>query len=393
MTTRTPRLLALLLVAAGCGGDPSSPPKSGRSETMLVASPTVEVVMSNLNSPRGLAWGPEGGLYVVEAGLDSATSLCAPVARGQNCYSGSGSISRVVRGHQERVVTALPSVFNAATSDITGPHDIAFSRDGRAFLSIGWGGDPAARASLGELGRDFGTLIALRPTGREGRDDRRDSEEGEDDDREHARPGWRIIADVAAFEAAHNPAGGTIDSNPYGLFMEGRRLFVTDAGGNSLLSVRRGVVSLVATFPAVPVPPGPFNPPFTQSQAVPTEVARGPDGALYVSTLTGVPFLPGVASIFRVAPGETPTIYATGFTQVTDFSFGHDGTLYVLQYASGPFFSGNGSVIRVATDGTRTTLTSALSHPTGIAVGKDGRIYVSNNGNLARVGEVVRITP
>jgi len=393
MTTRTPRLLALLLVAAGCGGDPSSPPKSGRSETMLVASPTVEVVMSNLNSPRGLAWGPEGGLYVVEAGLDSATSLCAPVARGQNCYSGSGSISRVVRGHQERVVTALPSVFNAATSDITGPHDIAFSRDGRAFLSIGWGGDPAARASLGELGRDFGTLIALRPTGREGRDDRRDSEEGEDDDREHARPGWRIIADVAAFEAAHNPAGGTIDSNPYGLFMEGRRLFVTDAGGNSLLSVRRGVVSLVATFPAVPVPPGPFNPPFTQSQAVPTEVARGPDGALYVSTLTGVPFLPGVASIFRVAPGETPTIYATGFTQVTDFSFGHDGALYVLQYASGPFFSGNGSVIRVATDGTRTTLTSALSHPTGIAVGKDGRIYVSNNGNLARVGEVVRITP
>ena len=78
---------------------------------------------------------------------------------------------------------------------------------------------------------------------------------------------------------------------------------------------------------------------------------------------------------------------------MTDFSFGHDGALYVLQYASGPFFSGNGSVIRVAPDGTRTTLTSALVHPTGIAVGKDGRVYVSNNGNLARVGEVVRITP
>jgi hypothetical protein len=78
---------------------------------------------------------------------------------------------------------------------------------------------------------------------------------------------------------------------------------------------------------------------------------------------------------------------------VTDFSFGHDGALYVLQYASGPFLSGNGSVIRVAPDGTRTTLTTALSHPTGIAVGNGRRIYVSNNGNLARVGEVVRITP
>ncbi len=392
MTTRTPRLVALLLIA-GCGGEPFSPSATGRSEATLVTSPTVEVVMSNLNSPRGLAWGPEGGLYVVEAGLDSATSLCAPVARGQNCYSGSGSISRLVRGHQERVVTALPSVFNAATGDITGPHDIAFSRGGRAFLSIGWGGDPAARASLGELGRDFGTLIALRHKGGQGRDVHQDSEEGGDDDQEDARPGWRIIADVAAFEAAHNPAGGTVDSNPYGLLMEGRRMFVTDAGGNSLLSVRHGVVSLVATFPAIPVPPGPFNPPFTQSQAVPTEVARGPDGALYVSTLTGVPFRPGVASIFRVTPGETPTIYAAGFTQVTDFAFGQDGALYVLQYASGPFFSGNGSVIRVAPDGTRTTLTTALFHPTGIAVGKDGRIYVSNNGNLARVGEVVRITP
>src|SRR6185295_3040423 len=90
MTTRTPRLLALLLIAVGCGGEPFSLSSSGRSEATLVASPTIEVVMSNLNSPRGLAWGPEGGLYVVEAGLDSATSLCAPVARGQNCYSGSG---------------------------------------------------------------------------------------------------------------------------------------------------------------------------------------------------------------------------------------------------------------------------------------------------------------
>ncbi len=394
MTTRTPRLLALLLLVAGCGSEPSSLSTSEPSEATLVASPTLEVVMSNLNSPRGLAWGPEGGLYVVEAGTDAPTSLCAPVARGQNCYSASGSISRLVRGHQERVVTALPSVFNAATGDITGAHDIAFSRSGRAFLTIGWGGDPAARASLGELGRDFGTVIALRRTSGEGRDERHDSEEGEDDDQDHhARPRWRIIADVAAYEAAHNPAGGTVDSNPYGLLMEGQRLFVTDAGGNSLLSVRHGIVSLVATFPAIPVPPGPFNPPFTQSQAVPTEVARGPDGALYVSTLTGVPFRPGVASIFRVTPGEAPTIYATGFTQVTDFSFGHDGVLYVLQYASGPFFSGNGSVIRVAPDGTRSTLTTALFHPTGIAVGKDRRIYVSNNGNLARVGEVVRITP
>jgi glucose/arabinose dehydrogenase len=32
------------------------------------AAPTVEVIMSGLDNPRGLALGPEGALYVVEAG-------------------------------------------------------------------------------------------------------------------------------------------------------------------------------------------------------------------------------------------------------------------------------------------------------------------------------------
>ena len=33
-----------------------------------VAQTTVSVVMSGLDSPRGLAFGPEGALYVTEAG-------------------------------------------------------------------------------------------------------------------------------------------------------------------------------------------------------------------------------------------------------------------------------------------------------------------------------------
>jgi len=53
-------------------------------------------------------------------------------------------------------------------------------------------------------------------------------------------------------------------------------------------------------------PPGPFNPPFVQAQPVPTEVTRGSDGALYVSLLSGVPFLPGTAGIYRVVLGQAP---------------------------------------------------------------------------------------
>jgi hypothetical protein len=83
------------------------------------------------------------------------------------------------------------------------------------------------------------------------------------------------------------------DANPYGVLAEPGRQFVVDPGGNTVLEVgANGTVSLVAVLSPIAVPPGPFNPPFASSEAVPTQVRRGPDGALYVSTLTGAPLLP-----------------------------------------------------------------------------------------------------
>ena len=125
----------------------------------------------------------------------------------------------------------------------------------------------------------------------------------------------------------------------------------------------------------------------------PRSLAIGPDGALYVSTLTGVPFTTGAASILRVADGGTPQPFATGFKTITDLAFGPDGSLYVLQYASGPglFFAGAGKVVRVAPDGQRADVVTGLTNPTGIVVAGDGTIYVSNRGNVAGVGEVLRI--
>lgn len=360
----------LLLLAGACTTDATtSAPAPAADVSTSPAAATVSVVMSNLDSPRGLAWGPDGGLYVVEAGSTVINGPCATLPRGTNCYSGTGAISRLLHGKQERVISGLPSAYNGAAQDIVGPHDLAFTIFGTAKVSIGWGGPPAARSELGELGRNFGTIITIRRGG-----------------------SWSVAADVSAFEVANNPAGGPIDSNPYGLLEEFGRQFITDAGGNSLLKVRADShVSLVAVFPSTAVPPGPFNPPFAQSESVPTEVKRGPDGALYVCTLSGVPFLPGAAVIYRVVEGHTPTVYAAGFTQITDFTFGFDGSLYVLQHASGPFFSGPGSIVRQARDGTRSVVTRALTRPTGIVVGPRNTLYVSNKGNLAGVGEVLKI--
>ena len=370
--TRAAPLLASLLLLGACTAEAPSRPGSHPTESRAMATAaSTTVVMSGLDSPRGLAWGPEGGLYVAEAGSTAVTGGCATVYRGRNCYSGTGAITRLWRGRQERVASRLPSLYNAAVLDIVGPDDLSFVGRGNLQMTIGWGGAPAARADLGELGKLFGALYSVSPSGQ-----------------------WRIVADVSAFEGENNPAGGALDSNPYAVLAEAGTRYVTDAGGNSLLEVAmNGDVSLVAVFPTTPVPAGPFNPPFAQSEAVPTSITRGPDGALYVSTLSGVPFLPGAARIYRVVPGQSPQVYAGGFTQVTDHDWGPDGSLYVLQYASAPFFGGNGSVVRVASGGARTTVATGLFHPTSVLLGRDGAIYVSNYGNMAGVGEVLRIVP
>jgi hypothetical protein len=291
------------------------------------------------------------------------------VARGPNCYLGTGSISRLWRGQQQRIITGLPSAYNAAVSDIVGVHDIAFQGAGRMLVSVGWGGAPDTRGALGMYAEGFGSVLHVNKSG-----------------------GWKVIADVSALENA-NPAGGPVDSNPYGLLAESNQFFIVDAGGNSLIGITpNGAATVIATFPSRPVPPG-FPPQFAQAEAVPTEVTRGPDGALYVSTLTGVPFVPGMARIWRVVPGQAATVFADGLTMITDMDWADDGSLYVLQYAAMPFFGGPGAVVRIAPDGTRTTIVSNLTNPTGILAAPDGSIYVSNRGNVAGVGEVLRIVP
>jgi hypothetical protein len=322
--------------------------------------------MSNLDNPRGLAWGPEGALYVAEAGKQLVVGPCAPVPRGQNCYSGTGAITRLWKGAQERVATGLPSHVvvspTGVLGDVTGPHDISFQGKGNAYVTIGWGGPPNARAALGALGSWFGSTIRVSPNG-----------------------SFDHVADIAGFEQANNPAGGPLDSNPYGVLAEPGRQFVTDAGGNSILEVKaNGTVSLVSTLPPTP----------TGSEAVPTEVVRGPDGSLYVSQLTGAPFVVGAASIWRLVPGGAPQIYKTGFKTITDFDWGEDGNIYLVQYSStAPFFAGPGLLIRVPPNGPPQILNNTLTNPTGVLVGPDGAIYVSNKGNQSGTGEVLRIVP
>src|SRR4029450_4157633 len=99
------------------------------------------------------------------------------------------------------------------------------------------------------------------------------------------------------------------------------------AGANLLVRVKRsGTVKVLAFFPV---------PADAQSDSVPTCVARGPDGALYVGELLGGFYSPGHARIWRVVPGHAPKVWATGLSTVQGCGFGHDGAFYATEFQTG----------------------------------------------------------
>jgi hypothetical protein len=88
-----------------------------------------------------------------------------------------------------------------------------------------------------------------------------------------------------------------------------------------------------------------------------------------------------------------PEIYADGFTNVIDLAFARDGSLLVLEMAKNSLASGDpaGALIRLAPDGSReTVLDDGLFSPAAVVVGRDGSIYISNHGQEAGKGEVLR---
>ena len=343
---------------------------------------TMTVIASGLNNPRHLTIGADGAIYVAEAGK-GGTGPCVNAPEGKLCYGTTGAITKVWNGHQVRIVKGLPSAANPDGSFALGPHDVsttwsAVRVDGHHALDyFVLVGGSNLRPALGNKGINFGRLLKIRPDGV-----------------------MRSKADLWAYEKRHDPAHDGIDSNPYALLTLPGRHIVVDAGGNSLLKIRRsdGRISTLATFPKRMVP-GP-NGSLVRMDPVPTSVDQGPDRAYYVGELTGFPFPKYGARVYKVRYGHELGIYARRFTNIIDVAWGPDGSLYVLEMFKNSLANANpqdpstlqGRLVRIRPDGTRTTVISdGLYAPGGLAIAKDGTIYVTNWAILSGKGEVLRI--
>jgi hypothetical protein len=360
----------------------------------------VDTVAGGLDNPRHIAVAKDGDLWVAESGtgggVETEDKSCFDSAEGRACTGDTGAITRIDKRGTHPVVTGLASFAPPSGDSAIGPHGIFVDGHDVYFTN----GGPTGPMREGEIvlrdptlvredfvSRFYGTLRKVVPFGRR-----------------HVQ-----IADIWAFERDNNPdaevGNPLIDSNPVDVYADDGRFFVADAGGNTLLRAKWfNRISTVAVFPNRNVD-DPFNPDPNADpipmQAVPTAVVKGPDGALYVSQLTGFPFPVGAANVYRVDPKSGKvTVYASGFTNIIDLDFGRDGTLYVLEIDQdglvpplGP--SPEGALFTVGWKGKQPKRVDVpagkLLHPGGIAVGKRGDLFVTNRSDEAGDGEVLRI--
>jgi DNA-binding beta-propeller fold protein YncE len=355
----------------------------------------VDVIATRLDNPRHVALARNGDVYVAEAGRGgrpARSRSCFDSAEGRACTGATGALTRIARrtGRQTRVLRGLASFAPRGGASAIGPHGVFVS--GRSVFLTNGGPTAPTRGRPPKVVLRNPTLVAEEPIsrlfGRLIEVPRRNGRQ-------------RLVADIWRFERRNNAdkdvGNPLVDSNAVDVLADGRRLLVADAGGNALLRVSRGGrISVLSLFTNVDVtgPEGATVP----MQAVPTGVVKGPDGAYYVSQLTGFPFPVGGAKVFRIDPATGDgTDYATGFTNAMDLAFARDGTLYVLEIDSDSLLGGStdGGIWAVPPGGgtpVRVALPpGTLTEPGGIAVGRGGRLFVSNHAREARRGQVLRI--
>ena len=182
----------------------------------------------------------------------------------------------------------------------------------------------------------------------------------------HTTYGFRGLSSACASQfKADNPATykGVVDSHPYATLPVSGKVYVADAAANAILSVKTSGSrpKVVAVLPAISarVSAGAASDMGWPSCAaghkywfefVPTDVEKGRDGWLYVTSLPGGPedaSLGARGAVFKVNPhnGKVRKV-AGGFVGAVNLAVGPNGTIAVAELFGGAQGAGQVTFIR-----------------------------------------------
>jgi len=344
------------------------------------------VVASGFSSPRNLAVAPDGTIYVSEGGTGGTEKTPSapdrPDAAGTRGYT--GQVSKVTPGGTKSVVAKGLASYGGG--EVIGPSGIVYA-NGFIWLAIG---GMAVEAKLTPLTHE-NTVVKIDP----------------------ATGAVTKVADIGAYEIANNPDGYGINANLYGMTLGADgNLYVADAGGNAVYQVNpaTGALRVAAVIPGVAVvgsdfPPGAFPPnvPFSnpgrggkaEVDPVPTDIAPGADGSLYVTLLPGA-LLPKKSKVVQITAAGVISDIAGGLTTLVGAAAGPDGSLYVASLTAGFAADGRpapGSVMRILPGGRAEVVAEGLPAPNGIDFDQAGNLYIATytiNPGPQPQGQVVR---